>query len=120
MKVYRLFAVIIIICLGIPAMSQSVGELDRFGNEQIERTNKVQLFPNPSVDFLNVTIVNSDLEHVKFQVHNIIGNLIEVEIEKTDDNQYKINVEDLPAGYYLLAIKDEEKHFRETYKFLKR
>ncbi len=106
--------------LAAPAFAQSIGELDRFSNEVLESRNEVKLFPNPSVEYLNVTIANSDLENVTFTVHNIIGNVVEVEVEEVGPSDYKVNVEDLPTGYYLLAIKDEKKHFQETYKFLKK
>lgn len=100
--------------------AQSTGELNRFSNESLEEVNKVRLFPNPSVDFLEVRIENSTLESASFTVHNIIGNEIKVDIQLVAENEYRINVKDLPAGYYLLAIKDDQNVFKETYKFLKR
>jgi len=121
MKIFRLAIILLMVALiGAPSLAQSVGELDRFEGEQLEKRNEVKLFPNPTVDYLNVHIANSDLSDVKFTVHNIIGNTVEVAIEKVDESNFKVKVEDLPTGYYLLAIKDKNNHFRETYKFLKR
>ncbi|MEP2771556.1 MAG: T9SS type A sorting domain-containing protein [Fulvivirga sp.] len=121
MKAFKIIILSTVLALvATPIFAQGVGELDRFSNELLDSKNEVKLFPNPSVEYLNVTIANSDLENVTFTVHNIIGNVVEVEVEEVGENDFKVNVKDLPTGYYLLAIKDEKKHFRETYKFLKK
>lgn len=97
------------------------GEVNRFRNESLEpKANIVKMFPNPTVDFLMITIENSKLAEASFTVHNIIGNIVEAGVEKTGENEYKIKVKDLAPGYYLLAIRDERGYFKETYKFLKR
>jgi len=111
---------LLITAFGSSLYAQSIGELDRFEDESLELRNKVRLFPNPTIDYLSIEISNSDLENVEFTFHNIIGNIVEVKVDKISQNQFKIDVESLPTGYYLVAIKDDNKHFRETYKFLKR
>ncbi len=98
----------------------STRELDRFSNESLETKNEVKIFPNPSTDYLEVKIVNSTLENASFTVHNIIGNVVNTEIEPIGENEFRIRVKDLAPGYYLLAIKDDKNIFKETYKFLKR
>ena len=121
MKIFRITILSALLAImAVPVLAQSVGELDRFSNELLENRNEVKLFPNPSVEYLNVTIANSDLKNVTLTVHNIIGNVVEVEVEDVGKSEYKVNVKDLPTGYYLIAIKDEKKQFRETYKFLKK
>ncbi len=110
----------IITITSVESFSQTNGELDRFGSEGLSQKNVIKLFPNPSVDFLEVRINNSTIENASFTVHNIIGNVVEVEIDQTSENQFRLRVEDLAPGYYLLAIKDDQNLFKETYKFLKR
>lgn len=104
--------------LGAFAQS-STGELDRFKNESLVQSNHVQLFPNPSTDFLTVKIENFDLKEVNIVVHNIIGNAVDVTTEEIGKGEYRVKVEDLNPGYYLISIRDD-KYFREAYKFLKR
>lgn len=84
-----------------------------------ESSIKVDLYPNPTVQYLNIQIegTNADLT---FHLHNIIGNEIKVKPEKQGDNLYRINVESLTPGYYLLMVKDPESKFTKTLKFLKR
>lgn len=96
------------------------GELDRFSNATLNDKNEIKIFPNPSVDILQVNIKNSDLENVNLIVYNIIGNTMEVPVQRIARNHFNLKVEDLAPGYYLLAIKDEKGLFKETYRFLKR
>ncbi|MEL7004392.1 MAG: T9SS type A sorting domain-containing protein [Bacteroidota bacterium] len=115
---YILFAVMIFCSLGAFAQS-STGELERFKNESLVQANDVQLFPNPSVDYLTVRIENFDLKEVNLVVYNIIGNVVEVTSEEVGEGEFRVKVEDLTPGYYLISIRDDQ-FFQETYKFLKR
>jgi hypothetical protein len=110
----------LIIGIGNYSFAQTTPELNRFNNESLTVRNQVKLFPNPSVDFLEIKINNATFANATFTVHNIIGNIVEAEIENVGQNQYRIKVKDLAPGYYLLAIKDDQQIFKETYKFLKR
>jgi len=118
MKYYLLVLVISTFSLG--SYAQGVPDFPSFGNELLVQKNKIEIFPNPSVDFLNVHIKNSDLKNAVITVHNIIGSKFEIEVEITNENQYRIDVRDLPRGYYLLAVKDATSKFSKTFKFLKR
>lgn len=80
----------------------------------------VQLFPNPTIDFLHVKFENPTAKKTKVTLHNIIGNAIEMEIEAIDDYELRIRVKDLPTGYYFLALRDESTNTKSSYKFLKR
>jgi hypothetical protein len=80
----------------------------------------IHIYPNPAVDFVHVRIEKIPARQVTLAVHNIIGNEMKVEAEIINDHEIRIRVKELDAGYYLLALKDDEEHFRGTYKFLKR
>ena len=98
---------------------QSTPEL-QMNYSNFEKINKVEIYPNPTVDFINVEIKNSSLNDPKIEIFNIIGNAIAVEIEKTSDNKYQVNVKNLPSGYYLVTIKDNGTLIKDMFKFLKR
>ncbi len=101
--------------------AQTQGELERFSvSTMTESPNVVKLFPNPTEDYLHIEIKNSTLEDPKITIYNIIGNEITLDVELKENNIYEVLVKDLPAGYYLVAIKDEKSYFTETYKFVKR
>ena len=118
MKNFLLVLVIGTFSLG--SYAQSGSDFPSFGDELLVQKNKIEIFPNPSVDYLNIHIKNSDLKSTLMTVHNIIGSKFEIEVEITNENQYRIDVRDLPRGYYLLSVKDATTKFSKTFKFLKR
>ena len=110
-----------LISFSVDVSAQTRGELDRFDASTMEESpNVVKLFPNPSVDYIQVEIKNSTLQNPKLTLYNIIGNPIDIEIEQKEGDLFEIQVKDLAPGYYLIAIKDEQTFFGETYKFVKR
>lgn len=80
---------------------------------------KVDIYPNPAVDFIRVKMEKADHSKILISVHNILGNKVNVELDHSEEHVW-INIKDLPSGYYLLAVKTEDPMFRGTYKFLKR
>lgn len=80
----------------------------------------VQFYPNPAVEYLSVKFEAPCANKIRMTLHNILGNVIEVETEVLDQHELRLRVKDLPSGYYLLAFKDSDSNFRSTYKFLKR
>jgi len=118
MKHHLLF--ISFIFLSAAGMAQSSPEFPGFGNRSLNEENKIQIFPNPTTDFLHVLIENSSLSKATVTVHNIIGNEFTVDTEKLQKNEFKVDVRQIPAGYYLLSVKDPAAGFSKTYKFLKR
>ena len=116
----RVLLIFGILIMSLGAFAQSGQDFPSFGNDYLTPKNIVEIYPNPSVDFLNVQIKESELIETELVVYNIIGNKFELEIEETGNQQYQIDVRDLPPGYYLLSIKDKPAEFSKTYKFLKR
>ena len=82
--------------------------------------NEIEVYPNPSIDFIIVNIKNSKLRETSFELHSLIGNTILVYPEEIGHNKYRINIKGINAGYYFVIIKDEYTHFKQAYKFLKK
>ena len=80
----------------------------------------IQIFPNPAVDFVHIRLDKVPARQVSLSVYNIIGNQMNVETEVVNEHEIRVRVKELDSGYYLLALKDDQDHFRGTYKFLKR
>ncbi|MBS1977925.1 MAG: T9SS type A sorting domain-containing protein [Bacteroidetes bacterium] len=93
-------------------------EHDAFASPSQEPLKQVKLYPNPAIDYVSVRFETPVAKTVKLTLHSIIGNAMEVESEVIDDYEVRLKVRDLPSGYYLLALKDNES--RASYKFLKR
>ena len=100
--------------------AQNVTSLEPLAQATLDQENVIELFPNPAVDFLTVKILNSKLQNVELELYSILGNRVNVSSEAMAGDQYRLDVQDLDSGYYLLVILDKETRFRETYKFLKR
>ena len=83
-------------------------------------SQSIKLYPNPATEYVNVKFDHVKADNVTILVHNVIGNEMKVEVEKVNEHEVQVRVKDLAAGYYLLAIRDDETKFRGTYKFLKR
>ncbi len=100
-----------------------------FGQSSVEYTanaelanisQSIKLYPNPTTEYLNVKFDHVKADNVTLVVRNVIGNEMKIEVEVIDEHEIQVKVKDLAAGYYLLAIRDDETKFRGTYKFLKR
>jgi len=118
----RNFYKILLFCALITG-SLAVRAQATFDAEQPERNDiskSVHIFPNPAIEYVHVRLEQVNMDNVKVSMHNIIGNEINIETEKIDEHELRIRVKDFDAGYYLIALKDEQTKFRGTYKFLKR
>jgi len=100
--------------------STQQAETPYFNSAQLEIINRVELFPNPVKDYLQVKILNSKLVNTQFEMHSIIGNVVLIEAEETGGDSYRIPVEGFASGYYFLVIKDDVTRFKEAFKFLKK
>lgn len=119
-KARNLLVLALFLLIGLTGYAQSDNEYPSFSSSDLKIENRIQIYPNPSVDFLKVTIVESNLVDPQIVIHSIIGNKLNLVTQKSGANEFTVNVKNLPAGYYLVAIKDEPTGFSETYKFLKR
>ena len=72
------------------------------------------------MDYVHIKLGMLKSNQARLSLHNILGSEITIESEIMDDHEIRVRVKDLPTGYYLLAVRDDEAQFRGTYKFLKR
>ncbi|MEO9804439.1 MAG: T9SS type A sorting domain-containing protein [Reichenbachiella sp.] len=91
-----------------------------FENVSLDLSNQIEVYPNPSIDYIVVNIKNSTLRDTSFELHSIIGNTIKVEAENIGSDKYRINVKSFNSGYYFVVVKDDFSQFKEAYKFLKK
>ena len=73
-------------------------------NKATER-NLLSIFPNPTVDQLNITNLKSN---ATYNLRNNVGLTIQQGILKKGDNQ--IDIQNIPTGIYMLEIIDEQKN----------
>ncbi len=92
-------------------------DLPKLSTESLQIETGVELYPNPTSDFLNITLKNSILKDVKFEMYNIIGNKMDIDLDVVNSKNYKINVKEFHSGYYLLIITDPITRFNKAFKF---
>lgn len=73
-------------------------------------------FPNPTTDFLNLTVENYANHNLLYQLFDVSGNLLEA--KKLDGNQTNIVVSKLVAATYFLKVSDNNKEVK-TFKIIK-
>ncbi len=104
----------------LPAFSQVEEGRVAFGPEPVFATKGVQLYPNPATEYLIVKLNSPNAHNVKLAMHSVIGNVLDFEREQIDEFEVRLQIKELPSGYYFLSINDEESGFKASYKFLKR
>ncbi|WP_421875595.1 T9SS type A sorting domain-containing protein [Marinoscillum sp.] len=110
--------------LSVTALSQDqednvVSAETTFSNASLDLNNRIELYPNPAVDYIVVEINNSTLENAEFELHSIIGNEIKIKAEDLGNGRYRIPVKNFATGYYFIVVKDETTRFKKAYRFLK-
>ncbi|MFY0607987.1 MAG: T9SS type A sorting domain-containing protein [Cyclobacteriaceae bacterium] len=89
-------------------------------HEPLTSTNKIEIYPNPAVEYIIVEIDNSTLTNTEFEMHSIIGTEIKITPEEMGNGRFRVNVKDYATGYYFLVVKDDVTRFKKAYRFLKK
>ena len=74
--------------------------------------NKITLYPNPTKDFLNFTLLETNAA-ITYEINNLLGE----KVSYGDLNTNSISVSDLANGVYIIKVKTNEGVF--TSKFIK-
>ncbi len=85
----------------------SLAEMDGLSLEQ-----KVSLFPNPCTTHLNLSIQELEFEKAKVKVYDMSGRELQESIAVS--NEFTVDVSQLPAGLYLLAVHLQNKSTQRT------
>lgn len=80
---------------------------------------KIDVYPNPAVDFLVIDVSHASLAKIEFELHSIIGNQMTIQVQELGGGKYRIPVKEFASGYYFLVVKDDGSRFKQAYKFLK-
>ena len=80
--------------------------LNTLGLNEYEIANwDVNIFPNPSRDFLNITINGSKSKDIKYTIMNTLGKII---YQQTGTfKRHQINIENLSIGNYFLIVEQD-------------
>jgi len=72
-----------------------------------EDENKLQIWPVPANDFLNVSVTSSNFKPSTVCIYDLSGNQI---LTKNigNDNEVELNISELPTGIYFLKLKNND------------
>ncbi|MGB3184191.1 MAG: T9SS type A sorting domain-containing protein [Cyclobacteriaceae bacterium] len=87
---------------------------------QLRESKGVMLYPNPSEDFLQVSLKELELEDPTFEVYSIIGNNQMLDYEMNPDGTYSIDLRSIRQGYYILIVRDRGSLFKQAIRFRKK
>lgn len=115
---------LLIISLGLLLCGAAHAQGSSYGQEKSAFTstlqeNKIDIYPNPAVEYLIVQISNSTLDKMEFEMHSIIGNQMTFKAQDLGEGRFRIPVDNFATGYYFLIVKDENARFKRAFKFLK-
>lgn len=84
------------------------------GFENVHDVNNIQVFPNPSIDFIKVVSKDKLIQGIK--LYSITGEIID--IKKADTKFVELNISDLSKGIYILevTINETEKYKQKIMK----
>jgi len=100
--------------------AQTFAQSHEEGVRSTEPAKAVQVYPNPAVDFLTLKFESPIAKTVKLEFHSIIGTVIELEHEATDEYEVKVKVKDMSPGYYFVGVHDPQSNSKAIHKFLKK
>ena len=72
-------------------------------NVEIFEKNTLKIFPNPTHDFINISLQSENLVNSKIEIHNMLGEMIYSKNSITEN--LKINVENFSKGIYILSVE---------------
>ncbi len=76
----------------------------------------VNLFPNPTAEFANLTI--EKYEGLKFQLFDVTGNLLKQ--AALTGSKTSVNMSEYPMGMYLLTLTNQKDKKIKTYQIIKK
>ena len=102
-----------LLCVEAKAQSQ---ELTALNDNEL----KVEVFPNPTSNYLTIDLTKLSVRKPKIEIRNIIGSKMRMSVQELETKKYRVDVKDYPPGYYLVLVMDEQTKFQQTVRFSKK
>lgn len=80
-------------------------------HETAEQRPNIKIYPNPTSDFINVVIPENEFIVDSYSLMDISGGTIRQGALAVAGEEYRINVEGLPKGYYILRLRGMKQLF---------
>ncbi len=117
--VRKLVLGLVILSMAFAASAQTE-RMVKVSNVNEDEKIKVEVFPNPTSDYLTIDLSNLDLKQPKIEIRSIIGTKIRVNLEENGLKKFKVDVQAFRRGYYLVLVMDDQSKFQQTVRFSKK
>lgn len=98
---------------------QQAYEIATLGNDEFKEINLTMVaYPNPTVDILNLSVVNDKLDDLTYDLFDINGKIVS-KTSKIIASETTVNMHELPQGVYFLRINNNSKTIK-TFKIIKK
>jgi hypothetical protein len=99
--------------------TQQPFEISTLGNDEFPQINlEMSVYPNPTVDKLNLLIGNEEWSNLTYQLFDISGKIIS-ENQKITASETPVSMQSFSQGIYFLIVKDNTKTVK-TFKIIKK
>lgn len=85
-------------------------------NNNLANLLNIQAYPNPTMDYVNLSVDNFSQEKLYYRLFDMHGRLLE--IGQISQNQTQLNLYHLPSAPYLLKVMTKKQELR-TFKIFK-
>ena len=82
---------------------------DCTGLEEESLASSIVVYPNPANRFLNISILESEMENVKMAIFNSSGNMVHSSLISSQTEQTTIDINSFSEGVYLIRFNSENK-----------
>ncbi|MCO6357845.1 T9SS type A sorting domain-containing protein [Roseivirga pacifica] len=114
---FALVAILLLVCASLSAQN---GRLAEAGGSSSDEKVKIEVFPNPTSDLINIDLTDAELSKPKIEIRSIIGTKMNIYLEKNGTDKYKVDVSSFPRGYYLVLVREDRTKFQQTIRFSKK
>ena len=111
-----LMAVLCFFALTVNAQSERLARANASNGAHL----KVEVFPNPTSDYLNIDLSHLELSKPKIEIRSIIGTRMTINLQRNGIKKYKVDVKSFPRGYYLVLVRDDPSKYQQTIRFSKK
>lgn len=85
-----------------------------FSVDENHKSQILRLYPNPTGDWLCLSVENVNVTRVKISIYSSLGELIQPETHLQNNQNEAINMQKLSAGIYIIRLETEDgNHFFE-------
>lgn len=94
-------------------------EINTLGNDEFTGINLLMTaYPNPTVDVLNLVVVNDELDNLSYNLYDMTGKIISKN-SKITTSETNVSMHELNQGIYFLAVNKNNKTIK-TFKIIKK